>query len=862
MAIIKKATPGEMAAKRLQLIYTKAEQSIIREITRKRTLGLVDYADVTALNRVQEILRNMVDESGEYIPIAIKDPFYKAGDFESAPYGYYNAQALSSSQTAIVERLVDNLLADIEEAANKAYESAEEYLSVGRLEAGELRNLTLELAAQREAEGKGWNTIQNKMAAELTARGITSFVDKAGRKWNLSSYCAMATRTTGRQAQIAAALTADDWDLWQISKIGSTCPLCSVYEGRVYSKSGTDPDYPPLAMAFGKIDAAGSNDLSNTWLNIHPNCLVPGGTILCEGVMAESRRLYRGEVITLHTAGGDEITVTPNHPILTNRGFIAAGELQKGDKVIKTTGEYGRLIGEAPDNINIPTIVDEKLHALLQSVGGATRRMEGSSVQFHGDGSDGEVEVIFTNGLGINKRDTSFGENSRKELFPSAHFRWLKLFSFGSLFKIIKSAFSSSNSVMTSPCLVGGIKRVAINGEQFSNLRHGTAADFSDLGVALPFVMKGKKTLKKLSVRFFKSLGNIRKFFGLTFRNRLKTKYALGVYNVPDRNPEFLGCLPSSEPLLKKRLQSLWIDDAIVEDTLLHVGTSFYDGYVYNFESKYGFYSYNNIVTHNCLHSLVRYTTAGKTDEQIQRDKDFSSFTKRPANVDYRSKKQIAAYRDKEKARAAFRSDMKQFKKYQAALGNEMPKTFDTFMKHKKAGDEVYKEWEEKFRSLSSGAKKLEKTLESGIIESQEISGAISGARNPFGKKAEAHAKMFYDEIRKRTSDVKAISKTTGFDEDTIQKIKNYVFIDKHNLGEGRIDRFDPDYMMAESWRRLIDGNPQPHDITLLHHELLEEKMVKQGMTQDEAHRITSRTYNYDKEALEYYGKIKKFKKE
>lgn len=390
MAIIKKATPGEMAAKRLQLIYTKAEQNIIKEITRKRTLGLVDYADVTALNRVQEILRNMVDESGEYIPIAIKDPFYKAGDLESAPYGYYNAQALSSAQTAIVERLVDNLLTDIEEAADTAYKSAEEYLAVGRLEAGELRNLALELTAQREAEGRGWNTIQNKMAAELTARGITSFVDKAGRKWNLSSYCAMATRTTGRQAQVAAALTADDWDLWQISKIGSTCPLCSVYEGRVYSKSGTDPDYPPLAMAFGKIDTAGSNDLSNTWLNIHPNC----------------------------------------------------------------------------------------------------------------------------------------------------------------------------------------------------------------------------------------------------------------------------------------------------------------------------------------LHSLIRYTTAGKTDEQIQRDKDFSSFTKRPANVDYRSKKQIAAYRDKEKARAAFRSDMKQFKKYQAALGNEMPKTFETFEKHKRLNDSEYQTWESMFRSLTTKAGKVEKSLNSGIMSS------------------------------------------------------------------------------------------------------------------------------------------------
>ena len=72
---------------------------------------------------------------------------------------------------------------------------------------------------------------------------------------------------------MASILTADDWDLWQISKIGSTCPICAPLEGRVYSKSGTDPNYPPLALAFGKIDPAGADDLSNTYLNIHPNCL-------------------------------------------------------------------------------------------------------------------------------------------------------------------------------------------------------------------------------------------------------------------------------------------------------------------------------------------------------------------------------------------------------------------------------------------------------------------------------------------------------------------------------------------------------------------------------------------------------------
>ena len=115
---------------------------------------------------------------------------------------------------------------------------------------------------QQSGHGTG---VQNK--------GITAFVDKAGRKWSLQSYGNMAVRTTAHQAQVAALLTADDYDLWQIVKVGSTCKVCAALEGRVYSKSGMNPDYPPLSLAFGKVDPDGADDLTNTYLNIHPNCL-------------------------------------------------------------------------------------------------------------------------------------------------------------------------------------------------------------------------------------------------------------------------------------------------------------------------------------------------------------------------------------------------------------------------------------------------------------------------------------------------------------------------------------------------------------------------------------------------------------
>ena len=72
----------------------------------------------------------------------------------------------------------------------------------------------------------------------------------------------------------------------------------------------------------------------------------------------------------------------------------------------------------------------------------------------------------------------------------------------------------------------------------------------------------------------------------------------------------------------------------------------------------------------------------------------------------------------------------------------------------------------------------------------------------------------------------------------------------------------EPDYMMAESWQRLIEGKPEVHDFTMLNHEMLEKELMKQGMTQENAHLEASKKYNYSREAGEYYAKIEKYKKE
>lgn len=265
--------PGRNAsAAALQKIFEETQDKLIAEILRKRSKGYVDYAEVAALERVRKTLQKMVKGAERYVPMAVEHEFYKRPESAEA---YRNArESINPGRTRAVEILSDNLMGEVEEMAETAYQStASKLFLVGRAQEDIFREAALTSAVEASAAGRGSLTTVNEIIAAIQNTGITAFVDKAGHEWNLKAYGSMAVRTTVRQAQVSAVLTADDHDLWKIKEIGSTCPLCAVYEGRVYSKSGMNPNYPPLASAFGKMDPAGPNDLSNTFLNIHPNCL-------------------------------------------------------------------------------------------------------------------------------------------------------------------------------------------------------------------------------------------------------------------------------------------------------------------------------------------------------------------------------------------------------------------------------------------------------------------------------------------------------------------------------------------------------------------------------------------------------------
>lgn len=697
--------PAENGAEAyLRALFFRTEMKLIREITRKRGQGYVDYAEVAALERVRRTLQQMTKDAEKYVPLMIEHEFYQGAE---AAAGYANAKALiNPARSRAVEILADNLLGQVEEMAQTAYQStASKLFLVGRLESDLFRQVGLEKAVESLAEGRGALTKTEEVIQAVKEQGITAFVDKAGHEWSLKSYGNMAVRTTVRQAQVAAVLTNDDeQDLYEIIKIGTTCPICAVYEGRVYSKSGTSPFYPPLSDAFGKINPAGSNDLSNSFLNIHPNCLVPGGFVLAESVISESRRFYSGKVITLKTSAGNEITITPNHPVLTDRGFVPADGLTEGDKIIEASGKYGSLLRETPNNINIKSVLNEELHAFMQTVSRSACSVEGTPEQFHGDGCvDQKVDIVFTNSLGTGERNVICSEKIKKQGFPTGQLRMVKLLCDSPFAKVFVGAFCSLYRIVGGFRLVRSVKGISVHSKQFTDLRERTAALLSNLRKRKPFVVEPEKFIKLRLMGFtvfFRNLP-VRSSVG----RAILDAFVISDTEVADGGGKFLSTevilppnLRKAEPLVYERLQDISGQGGLQVSRLLHKESSFYRGYVYNFETEHSFYVYNNIVTHNCLHSIVPYTEKGKTPKQVEKMRRFSNPETNPYDHDPRSKKQKAAYEEKERNRAIYRNNVKQFQKYTEAGVPGMPKTFQTFLKHKQLDDEQYRKWVSEFR--------------------------------------------------------------------------------------------------------------------------------------------------------------------
>ena len=240
---------SDAQAQRLIKLYSEAEAELLGDINRLLMGKPKDYSlawQRTILQRTQQIKADLLKGSRTWCQEAIpasymqgvawadKDPL--SGQEVKAGFGSIHQQA--------VEVLADNAYSRLEDVANV----------VGRRVNDVYRQISLEAVKGSVIGYKTTAQAAKRIREDLAAHGITGFVDKAGHNWNMRRYAkVLAQETTNgafRQGTINR-LEEKGHDLVRISQHSGSCPICLPYQGRTFSLTGEDKEYPPLSSARG-----------------------------------------------------------------------------------------------------------------------------------------------------------------------------------------------------------------------------------------------------------------------------------------------------------------------------------------------------------------------------------------------------------------------------------------------------------------------------------------------------------------------------------------------------------------------------------------------------------------------------------
>lgn len=171
----------------------------------------------------------------------------------------------------------------------------------------------------------------------------------------------------------------------------------------------------------------------------------PGDTLVhgADRVEVAYRRWFSGKLTEIVVESGKTLRATPNHPILTPRGWVPIGLLNEGDHVVEVSGDVAFPIEEYGDQA-VPAI-SEVFASCLE--GGFLKQANGRGIQFHGDGiSDRDVDVVFV------ARPLSFGRQASiddgfEQLYLAMSDR--SRFSLSNLGCFLGTVFGSPNSVVS-----------------------------------------------------------------------------------------------------------------------------------------------------------------------------------------------------------------------------------------------------------------------------------------------------------------------------------------------------------------------------------------------------------------------------
>jgi hypothetical protein len=248
------------------------------------------------------------------------------------------------------------------------------------------------------------------------------------------------------------------------SAIGYTSALTGKKSSRIFKRKRFKPIEEVPSYEEVDVVTAGDNDVciicedisddgpyeldeAEELIPAHPWCLPGDSLVLPIGrIAAASKRFFDGDIVILGTARGYRLEITPNHPILTNRGWAAAASLDVGDDVICHLGSQ-RMSCANEQNENIPASIEDVANTLAKF--GKTVKVPVSSSDFHGDGVAGDVDIVATNGMLWDEIKSALMQHGAKSQFVFRDVVQCFLKSLGSLQQFLHRSLSTPYNLVS-----------------------------------------------------------------------------------------------------------------------------------------------------------------------------------------------------------------------------------------------------------------------------------------------------------------------------------------------------------------------------------------------------------------------------
>lgn len=264
----------------LVALYRSAAAAITNELTNVDVSSYNDIEAMKAGKKVDAILGKLSRSSSAWAARAIsltygerarevrvslsilgarREPRFNTQEHQAAVASFYTETMNDLRKAnASIKRTADSILLLARQSAGvlSSFQAFDERSAA--LSATQVNTWAAEAVTQKWSRDKLSWLIKKHLQAQLSGGKLISI---KGRSYSLNYYAEMVARTELRRAQSKATdLMCEEYanDLVEFSRHANSCEICRPHEGRVFSRSGRDPNYPRL-----------SEELTPP---LHPNC--------------------------------------------------------------------------------------------------------------------------------------------------------------------------------------------------------------------------------------------------------------------------------------------------------------------------------------------------------------------------------------------------------------------------------------------------------------------------------------------------------------------------------------------------------------------------------------------------------------